>query len=207
MTDIQVFTELDAKVVPAEELDILLLSTEGAAPMTTYNDLDLIKEAFPGKKVAEMADRMFNQANTLATKLIRKVRIAGIENPQNVGGEVSTIAITFGGLSTSEPLQPETPYYLKIGGKVVVEVTTGASAPADETEFAALFAGLSFTEDEVTFEASVEGATVTFTSTTREPVSGYTQDVGLYKDADCFEGLELADASASVTIGKADVTR
>lgn len=43
MTDIQVFTELDAKVVPAEELDILLLSTEGAAPMTTYNDLDLIK--------------------------------------------------------------------------------------------------------------------------------------------------------------------
>ena len=42
---------------------------------------------------------------------------------------------------------------------------------------------------------------------TREPVSGYTEDVGLYKDADCFESLELADASASVTIGKADVTR
>lgn len=117
MTDIQVFTELDAKVVPAEELDILLLSTEGAAPMTTYNDLDLIKEAFPGKKVAEMADRMFNQANTLATKLIRKVRIAGIENPQNVGGEVSTIAITFGGLSTSEPLQPETPITSKLAAR------------------------------------------------------------------------------------------
>ena len=29
----------------------------------------------------------------------------------------------------------------------------------------------------------------------------------MYKDADCFESLELADASASVTIGKADVTR
>ena len=85
MTDIQFLPNLDAKVVPAEELDILLLSTEGAAPMTTYNDLDLIKEAFPGKKVAEMADRMFNQANTLATKLIRKVRIAGIENPSERG--------------------------------------------------------------------------------------------------------------------------
>lgn len=29
--DIQVFTAIDAKVKPAESLDILLLSTEGAA--------------------------------------------------------------------------------------------------------------------------------------------------------------------------------
>lgn len=31
MKDIQVFTALDAKTVAAEKLDILLLSTEGAA--------------------------------------------------------------------------------------------------------------------------------------------------------------------------------
>lgn len=86
MKDIQVFTALDAKTVAAEKLDILLLSTEGAADMATYNDLEKLKAAFPGKKVAAMADKMFNQDNTLADTLIRKVRVAGIENPQNVGG-------------------------------------------------------------------------------------------------------------------------
>ena len=37
MKDIQVFTALDAKTVAAEKLDILLLSTEGAADLATYN--------------------------------------------------------------------------------------------------------------------------------------------------------------------------
>ena len=41
MKDIQVFTALDAKTVAAEKLDILLLSTEGAADMATYILLDL----------------------------------------------------------------------------------------------------------------------------------------------------------------------
>lgn len=61
MKDIQVFTALDAKTVAAEKLDILLLSTEGAADMAIYNDLEKLKAAFPGKKVAAMADKMFNQ--------------------------------------------------------------------------------------------------------------------------------------------------
>ena len=93
MKDIQVFTALDAKTVAAEKLDILLLSTEGAADMATYNDLEKLKAAFPRKKVAAMADKMFNQDNTLADTLIRKVRVAGIENPQNVGGTASRIEI------------------------------------------------------------------------------------------------------------------
>ena len=96
MKDIQVFTALDAKTVAAEKLDILLLSTEGAADMATYNDLEKLKAAFPRKKVAAMADKMFNQDNTLADTLIRKVRVAGIENPQNVGGTASRIEIAFG---------------------------------------------------------------------------------------------------------------
>ena len=69
MKDIQVFTALDAKTVAAEKLDILLLSTEGAADMATYNDLEKLKAAFPRKKVAAMADKMFNQDNTLQTRL------------------------------------------------------------------------------------------------------------------------------------------
>lgn len=124
MKDIQVFTALDAKTVAAEKLDILLLSTEGAADMAIYNDLEKLKAAFPGKKVAAMADKMFNQDNTLADTLIRKVRVAGIENPQNVGGTASRIEIAFGENMPTETLEASTAYYAKIGGKTVVEITT-----------------------------------------------------------------------------------
>lgn len=205
--DIQVYTALDATVQPAETLDILLLSTEGAVPMQTYNDLEKIKEAFPGKKVAAMAARLFGQDNTLADTLIRRVRIAGIENPQNVGGVASVIAIAFDGLTTGEELQPATAYYVKLGSKAVVEITTDEAAPANEAEFAALFDGAAFSEDGVEFVAAVEGSTVTFTSTTRAPVSGYTEDIGLYKDADCMESLGLAGGTVTVTVGAADTTR
>ena len=88
MKDIQVYTALDAKVKPAERLDILVLSTEGKADMQTFNDLELLKKAFEGKKVAALVDRMFNQDHTLADTLIRRVRMVGIENPQNEGGSI-----------------------------------------------------------------------------------------------------------------------
>ena len=48
MKDIQVFTALDAKTVAAEKLDILLVSTDGAADMGTYNDIEKLKAAFKG---------------------------------------------------------------------------------------------------------------------------------------------------------------
>ena len=177
MKDIQVFTALDAKTVAAEKLDILLLSTEGAADMATYNDLEKLKAAFPGKKVAAMADKMFNQDNTLADTLIRKVRVAGIENPQNVGGTASRIEIAFGENMPTETLEASTAYYAKIGGKVVVEITTGEEAPADCAGLAKLFAGTSFEEDGVEFTAAVDDNTVTYTSTTRTAVSGYAESI------------------------------
>lgn len=207
MKDIQVFTALDAKVKPAEKLDILLLSTEGTAPMKTYNDLEIIQKDFEGKKVAAMAAKLFNQDNTIADTLIRRVRIAGIENPQNEGGSASTITIFFLEAKTGAALEPNTDYYAKIGGKAVVKITTGATAPADDEAFAALFAGATFTEDGVTFEAAVESNGVVFTSTTRAPISGYTEDIGIYKDADCFESVELEGATGVVVSGKADVTK
>ena len=205
--DIQVFTAIDAKVKPAESLDILLLSTEGAAPMKTYTDLEKINADFEGKKVAAMATKLFNQDNTLADTLIRKVRIVGIENPQNVGGKASTIKAAFDGLSTSEELTANTDYYAKIGGKAVVKITTGDTAPADEAAFAALFDGVTFTEDGVEFRAEAAEKTVVFTSTTRTAISGYTADIGLYKDEDCFESLELGGCDVVITIGTGDVTK
>lgn len=207
MKDIQVYTALDAAVKAADSLDILLLSTEGAAPMQTYNDLDKINVDFSGKKVAAMAARLFGQDNTLADTLIRKVRIAGIENPQNVGGSASSIAVSFDGLAAGEELQPETAYYAKIGGKAVVEIVTGETAPAGEAEFAALFDGTGFAEDGVEFTAVVDGSTVTFTSTARTPISGYTEEIGLYKDADCMESMELAGGTVTITVGAADTAK
>ena len=49
--------------------------------------------------------------------------------------------------------------------------------------------------------------TVVFTSTTRTAISGYTADIGLYKDEDCFESLELGGCDVVITIGTGDVTK
>ena len=49
--DVVVVVNIDAKPSGTENLDILLLSTEGAKDVAVYRDLDVIKEAFTGKKV------------------------------------------------------------------------------------------------------------------------------------------------------------
>lgn len=85
--DVVVVVNIDAKPSGTENLNILLLSTEGAKDVAVYRDLDIIKEAFTGKKVAAMAEALFEQGKTtLAETLIRKVKIAGIAAP-SVSGE------------------------------------------------------------------------------------------------------------------------
>ncbi len=205
--DIQVYTAIDAKVAPAERLDILVLSTEGKAEMKTYNDLDLIKQAFSGKKVASLIDRLFNQDHTLADTLIRKVRIAGIDNPQNTGGEPSTLTAVFIGVGTEKPLEPSTTYYAKLGGKAVIPVKTGKTIPDSDNAYAALFKSVAFTADDVEFTAKVNSNGVIFTSTTRTPISGYDETVGLYADESCMESMGLTGAQLVAQSGHADVTR
>lgn len=207
MADIVVCTSVDAKTVAAEELDILLLSTEGKVEMQRYNDIDVLTEAWKGKKLASMAERLFGQDSTLADTLIQRVRTAGIENPQNVGGKASEISIAFENAAVTTALEASTTYYAKIGGKAVVAVTTGSAAPDSDDDYAALFENTSFTVDEITFKAAVSGDTAVFTSTTRTAVSGYTEDVQLYKDEDCFESVGLSGVVVVVTVGAADTTR
>lgn len=62
--DVVVVVNIDAKPSGTENLDILLLSTEGAKDVAVYRDLDVIKEAFTGKKVAAMAEALFEQGKT-----------------------------------------------------------------------------------------------------------------------------------------------
>lgn len=60
--DVVVVVNIDAKPSGTENLDILLLSTEGAKDVAVYRDLNVIKEAFTGKKVAAMAEALFERA-------------------------------------------------------------------------------------------------------------------------------------------------
>ena len=92
--DVIVVVDIDAKPKGVETLDILLLSTEGQKEMKTYRDLAVINTDYPGKKVAKMAEALFNQGKTtLATTLIRKVRIAGIEAPAGDTEEAKATAL------------------------------------------------------------------------------------------------------------------
>ena len=84
--DVIVVVNIDARPTGTENLDILLLSTEGEKAIDTYRDLEVIQTTFTGKKVAAMAEKLFNQGDTtLADTLIRKVKIAGIEAPTGTG--------------------------------------------------------------------------------------------------------------------------
>ena len=81
--DVVVVVNIDAKPTGTESLDILLVSTEGAADCKVYRDLDVINKDFPNKKVAAMAAAMFDQGKTtLAETLIRKIKIVGVATPE-----------------------------------------------------------------------------------------------------------------------------
>ena len=90
--DIIVVVNIDAKPRASESLDILLLSTEGVKDIKTYRSLDEIKVDYANKAVYSMAEALFNQGKTtLADTLIRKVRIAGIAEPESSDAMVMAI--------------------------------------------------------------------------------------------------------------------
>lgn len=90
--DVVVVVNIDAKPTGTESLDILLVSTEGAADCKVYRDLDVINKDFPNKKVAAMAAAMFNQGKTtLAETLIRKIKIVGVATPETPAALVKSI--------------------------------------------------------------------------------------------------------------------
>lgn len=90
--DVVVVVNIDAKPTGTESLDILLVSTEGAADCKVYRDLDVINKDFPNKKVAAMAAAMFDQGKTtLAETLIRKIKIVGVATPETPAALVKSI--------------------------------------------------------------------------------------------------------------------
>jgi len=130
--DVIVVVDIDAKPKGVETLDILLLSTEGQKDMKTYRDLTVIKEDFPGKKVAAMADKLFNQGKTTkATTLIRKVRIAGIAAPEGESAEDKATALV---AAVEELREKDDDWYILLTDQTSPEVVEALAAWAEASQ-------------------------------------------------------------------------
>lgn len=132
MKDVIVVVKIDAKPKGTESLDILLLSTEGAADIKEYRDLDVIKQDFPDKKVAKMAEALFTQGKTtLAETLIRKVKIAGIASPSGEGETEKATALV---AAVEELRQKDDDWYILLTDQTGKEAVEALAAWAEATE-------------------------------------------------------------------------
>lgn len=130
--DVIVVVDIDAKPKGVETLDILLLSTEGKKDMKTYRDLTVINTDYPGKKVAAMAAAMFNQGKTtLATMLIRKVRIAGIEAPVGDDEKAKATALV---AAVEEIREKDDDWYILLTDQTSPEAVEALAAWAEASE-------------------------------------------------------------------------
>jgi len=130
--DVIVVVNIDARPTGTENLDILLLSTEGEKAIDTYRDLEVIQTTFTGKKVAAMAEKLFNQGDTtLADTLIRKVKIAGIEAPTGTGESEKATAL----VQAIETLrQTDDDWYILLTDQTGAEAVEALCAWAEGTE-------------------------------------------------------------------------
>ena len=130
--DVIVVVDIDAKPAGTESLDILLVSTEGAKDVATYRDLEVIKTDFTGKKVADMAEALFNQGKTtLATTLIRKVKILGIEAPSGSGESEKAAAVV---AAIEEFREKDDDWYILLIDQSGDEYVKALAAWAESTE-------------------------------------------------------------------------
>ena len=82
--DVIVYTRLDSKPKPAEAMNILALMTTGAVDPKVYRDTEeLLDDGYtPDDTIYLQVCALFNQGKTTkAKKLIRKVKVAGVDVP------------------------------------------------------------------------------------------------------------------------------
>lgn len=116
----------DTKPSGSDSLDILLVSTEGAKDCAVYRDLDAINKAFPDKKVAAMASALFNQGKTtLASTLIRKVKIVGFAQPETPAALISAI---------EDLRKKDNDFYMVLTDQVTDAYVSALAAWAEATE-------------------------------------------------------------------------
>lgn len=214
--DVIVVVNLDTMARPAEALDILLISTQGAKPYKVYRSLDQILEDYPAQtgenqRVYKKAAAIFNQGKTtLADALIRKIGVVGFDPPTDRAGNFPKFSITFSAPQFETAPEAETEYSVQIGGNAqsVVAVATGESSPTTAAQIAALFAGASFELDGVVFTGvQSSGGVVTFTGDAMTKTGPLTNTVEFYADDALLQPLGLSQAaySAAYTNGNAEM--
>ncbi|GHU75665.1 hypothetical protein AGMMS49992_20080 [Clostridia bacterium] len=127
--DVVVVVRTDAKPRPAEVLDTLLVSTSSEQPLQTFRSLDAIATVYPTDTTTyKQAATLFNQGNTtLASSLIRRVKIVGFDLQTNdAGTEI---------IERLEELQDEdNDWYCFLTDQNDTETITALAAWAEDTE-------------------------------------------------------------------------
>lgn len=206
--DVIVVVNIDAKPKPAEKLDILLISTAGVKPIKTYRSLPEILADYPAQagknqRVYNKAAAMFNQGKTtLADTLIRKIRIVGFAPPTDSVGSYPVYSVTFSLPQFTEALEPDTDYWVQIGGNPqnIVKITTGTNVPTTAAQMAGLFNGVTFTLNGVVFTgASGSGGAVTFTGDVMTKTVALTTVVEFYKEETLNTAMGFQSAAYAAT--------
>jgi len=213
--DVIVVVNIDAKPRASEALDILLISTGGAKPIKTYRSLEEVLIDYPAiagvnQKIYNKVSALFNQGKTtLADSLIRRVRIVGFDAPGASTGSYPNYTITFGTPQFDTALDPDTEYWVQIGGVAGVPITTGTTVPTTAAQMAALFNGATFTLNGVVF-TGVQGAggVVTFTGDVMTQAIELTTDIELYTDEtlETPMGIQASAYTAVFVNGSAAMT-
>ena len=187
--DVIVHTSIDAKPRSSEAMSVLLLRTTGAKDPKVYRDpTELLANGILETDTLYLqCMALFNQGRTtLADSLIRKVKVAGIDPPAGSAGNPPTFTVAFTAPQFSSALEPDTDYWVRVGGNAqsVVQVTTGSSAPSTAAQMAALFNGAAFTLGGVAFTgASGAGGVVTFAGDVSAQSAPLAPTLEFYADA------------------------
>ena len=206
--DVIVVVNIDAKPRASEALSILLISTAGKMPVKTYRSLDEILADYPpiagkNQEVYKKAAAMFNQGKTtLADSLIRRVKIVGFDPPSSNAGGYPVYTITFNTPQFTTALNPDTDYWVQIGGnpQAVVKISTGTTAPATAAQMAALLNGTTFMLNGVTFTGvQGSGGVITFTGDTMADTVALTTIVDFFTDDTLGTSMGLQSAAYTAT--------
>ena len=80
--DVIVWVDTDAKPLAPENMDVLLISTEGAKPYKVYKDIEEVGEDFADiSRVYQQAKRIYEQVNSMSGYMVRDLAIVGVNAP------------------------------------------------------------------------------------------------------------------------------
>jgi hypothetical protein len=204
--DVIVVVQRDALPRQKESLDILLVSTTGAYPVNVYRDIPSVEAVYgpdgpcPNSKIVRKATTLLNQGKTtLADSLVGKFKIVSFDPPGTSPALPATFAVELTDAILAGPVPADMSFWVKIGGdeNAIVEITT-TSEIINEVDFAALFAGTSFSKGGKTYTAVVNSATVTYTATVAGQADSIPEVINVYTDEALINEMPLNPPPQSI---------